>query len=81
VGVPVQRIDDEAGRRQVERVQAHKAAQDRMLVDSALEAVKAAAASDSNLLPPMREALRAGATLGQIANTLRALYGEYRAVS
>ena len=60
---------------------AHKAAQDRVVVDGALETVRAAAMSDTNLLPPMREALRAGATLGQIANTLRALFGEYRAVS
>jgi methylmalonyl-CoA mutase N-terminal domain/subunit len=81
VGVPLQRIDEEAGRRQVERVRAHKAAQDRALVDSALEAVRVAATSDANLLPLMREALRAGATLGQIANTLRALFGEYRAAS
>ncbi len=81
VAVPLQRIDDEAVRRQVECVRAHKAAQDRALVDGALEAVRAAAMSDANLLPPMREALRAGATLGQIANTLRALFGEYRAAS
>lgn len=81
VAVPLQRIDEGAVRRQVERVRAHKAAQDRALVDNALDAVRAAAGSDTNLLPPMREALRAGATLGQIANTLRALFGEYRAVS
>jgi methylmalonyl-CoA mutase, N-terminal domain len=81
VPVPVQRIDEGAVRRQVERVRAHKAAQDRELVDNALDAVRAAAGSDTNLLPPMREALRSGATLGQIANSLRALFGEYRAVS
>ena len=32
-----------------------------------------------NLLPPMREALRAGATLGQVVDTLRSIFGEYRA--
>jgi methylmalonyl-CoA mutase, N-terminal domain len=44
-----------------------------------LSEVAATASSGGNLLPPMREALRAGATLGQIVDTLRALFGEYRA--
>jgi methylmalonyl-CoA mutase N-terminal domain/subunit len=81
VVVPLQRIDEEAVRRQIERVRAHKAAQDRARVDQALNTVREASASATNLLPPMREALRAGATLGQIANTLRSQFGEYRAVS
>ena len=81
VEIPLQRIDEEAVRRQVARVRAHKAAQDRALVDSALTAVRVAAGKTANLLPPMREALRAGATLGQIGNTLRAVFGEYRAPS
>ncbi|MGH2613861.1 MAG: acyl-CoA mutase large subunit family protein, partial [Thermomicrobiales bacterium] len=73
IEVPVQRIDEEAVRRQIERVRTHKAGQDRAAVDEALAAVAATAASASgeNVLPPMREALRAGATLGQIGNTLR----------
>jgi methylmalonyl-CoA mutase N-terminal domain/subunit len=41
--------------------------------------VAAIANSGGNLLPPMREALRAGATLGQVAGALRATFGEYRA--
>jgi methylmalonyl-CoA mutase N-terminal domain/subunit len=81
IDVPVQRIDEAAVRRQIERVRAHKGSQDRAAVDKALAAVTAAATSAENLLPPMREALRAGATLGQIGNTLRAVFGEYRAPS
>ena len=50
-------------------------------VDEALRTVRMAAESATNLLLPMRESLRAGATLGQIANTLRAEFSEYRAVS
>ncbi len=79
-GVPVQRIDDEAGRRQIERVRAHKTLHDTPLVAGALEAVANAARSqDDNLLPPMRAALTSGATLGQIAGVLRGVFGEYRA--
>ena len=81
VQIPVQRIDDAAVREQVERVRRHKAEQDREAVDGALGTVAATASGDGNLLPAMREALRAGATLGQVGDTLRAVFGEYRAVS
>jgi methylmalonyl-CoA mutase N-terminal domain/subunit len=81
VEIPAQRIDEEAVRRQVERVRVHKLAQDRDLVDAALRAVSHAATTDENLLVPMREALSVGATLGQVAGVLRAEYGEYRAPS
>jgi methylmalonyl-CoA mutase N-terminal domain/subunit len=79
VDVPLQRIDEDAVRLQVERVRAYKAEQNPDEVASALAEVDAAARGSTNLLPPMREALRAGATLGQIGNTLRSRFGEYRA--
>jgi methylmalonyl-CoA mutase N-terminal domain/subunit len=79
VQVPLQRIDDENVRRQIARVRAHKAAQDRARIDRALAEVTASATGDENLLLPMREALRVGATLGQVGNALRAVFGEYRA--
>jgi len=66
-------------RRQVERVRAHKSAQDWPAVEGILSQVAATANSGGNLLPPMKEALRAGATLGQVADTLRSIFGEYRA--
>lgn len=81
VEIPLQRIDEEAVCRQVARVRVHKAAQDKDLVDAALAAIHETACSTRNLVPPMREALRVGATLGQIGNTLRAVFGEYRAPS
>jgi methylmalonyl-CoA mutase N-terminal domain/subunit len=79
VEVPLQIIEEEAVRRQVERVRAHKSAQDWPAVELILSQVAATANSGENLLPPMREALRAGATLGQVADTLRSTFGEYRA--
>jgi methylmalonyl-CoA mutase N-terminal domain/subunit len=78
VEIPAQRIDEAATRRQVERVRKHKLGQDRRLVDAALQAVSQAATADENLLVPMREALRVGATLGQVAGVLRTIFGEYR---
>ena len=78
IEVPVQRIDAVAVREQVERVRAHKAAQDRAAVDGALAAVRSAAGSNEYLLPPMRAALLTGATLGQIGGVLREVFGEHR---
>jgi methylmalonyl-CoA mutase cobalamin-binding domain/chain len=81
VQVPLQRIDDESVRRQIARVRAHKETQDRVRVEQAMADVTAAAVGAENLLPPMREALRVGATLGQIGDALRVVFGEYRASS
>src|SRR5688500_8215934 len=79
VAVPLQVIDEDAVGRQVGRVRAHKAAQDWPSVERTLAQVAATASSGGNLLPPMREALRTGATLGQVTDTLRPIFGEYRA--
>jgi methylmalonyl-CoA mutase N-terminal domain/subunit len=72
------KIDQEMVKRQVERVTAYKANQNRDAVDSALAAVRRAAEGTENLLPVMKEALLAGATLGQVANALRDVFGEHR---
>jgi methylmalonyl-CoA mutase N-terminal domain/subunit len=78
VNVPIQRIDQDSVARQIERVSAYKAAQDRSRVDPALAAVRDAAQGTTNLLPVMKNALLAGATLGQIVDTLRLDFGEHR---
>jgi methylmalonyl-CoA mutase N-terminal domain/subunit len=73
------RIDPEVVARQVERVRAHKAAQDRAAIDRVLADVRRTAEGTENLLPPMKAALLAGATLGQVAGALRGSFGEHRA--
>jgi methylmalonyl-CoA mutase N-terminal domain/subunit len=78
VDVPVQRIDDSAVCRQVDRVRGHKSSQHASVVEQALTRVAETASSHGNLLPLMKEALRTGATLGQVAGTLRSVFGEYR---
>jgi methylmalonyl-CoA mutase N-terminal domain/subunit len=78
VRVPIQKIDQEITARQIERTAAYKRAQDREKVISALAGVELAARGSENLLPPMKHALQSGATLGQIADRLRAVFGEHR---
>ena len=49
-------------------------------VNRALDLVRSVAGGDSNLLYPMKEALLVGATLGEISDVLRDVFGVYRAV-
>jgi len=78
VEVPVHRTDEAAVERQIERVQAYRAKQDQVKVEAALDTVARAARGTENLLPVLKEALLAGATLGQICSCLRGVWGEYR---
>jgi methylmalonyl-CoA mutase N-terminal domain/subunit len=55
-----------------------RATRDADAVSSALAAVGEAARDGGNLLPPMREALRHLATVGEVCDTLRAEFGTYR---
>ncbi|MFP5330976.1 MAG: methylmalonyl-CoA mutase family protein, partial [Acidimicrobiia bacterium] len=74
--VPVMRIDPELERSQVARLQEWRASRDG--VDAELAVVEAAARGEDNLLPVMREALRAGATIGEVSDTLRRVFGTHR---
>jgi methylmalonyl-CoA mutase N-terminal domain/subunit len=47
-------------------------------VEAALAAVEEMARGTGNLLPPMREALQARATLGEVSDALRRVFGEHR---
>jgi len=71
-------IDPALERRQSERVQALRARRDQVAVDAALADVGAAARGTQNLLHPMKEALRAFATLGEVSDVLRAEFGVYQ---
>jgi methylmalonyl-CoA mutase N-terminal domain/subunit len=76
--VELQRIDPAAERRQLERTARVRAERDAAAAARALEAVRAAARDATvNLLPPMREALRASCTIGEICNALRDEFGTY----
>jgi methylmalonyl-CoA mutase N-terminal domain/subunit len=70
-------VDPELERSQIERLASYKADRDSVAVASALAAVKETAATDDNLLYPMKEALRADCTLGEISDALRDVFGVY----
>jgi methylmalonyl-CoA mutase N-terminal domain/subunit len=72
-------IDPEAERRQVERTQALRRRRDAGAVEQALAEVGRVAAGEHNLLPPMREALRVEATVGEVCEVLRGSWGTYDA--
>jgi methylmalonyl-CoA mutase N-terminal domain/subunit len=63
---------------QAESLKALRATRDSSLVAARLTDVLRAAQSQDNLLPPMREALRAYATIGEVCGVLREVFGEYR---
>lgn len=77
--IKLHKIDQEMVSRQMERTTAYKRNQDRAAVDAALQTVRDVAEGTDNLLPHMKQALLDGATLGQVANALRDVYGEHRA--
>jgi methylmalonyl-CoA mutase N-terminal domain/subunit len=60
------------------RLSAYKANRDSDAVAARLEAVRATARGTDNLLYPMKDALRAGATLGEVSDALRDVFGIYR---
>jgi methylmalonyl-CoA mutase N-terminal domain/subunit len=77
-GPPLQRIDPEGERRQVERVRRLRADRDPGAWAAALARLDAAARGDENLLPPLIDAVRAYATVGEISDRLRTAWGEHR---
>jgi methylmalonyl-CoA mutase N-terminal domain/subunit len=64
--------------KQIERVRALRASRDDAAVAAALAEVRTVAVGTGNLLPPMKEALRVRATLGEVSDILREVFGEYR---
>lgn len=76
--VPLHAFERSTVRRQIQRTAEHKEQHDQQPVEAALLRISSAARGNQNLLPVMREALLTGATLGQICDTLRGEWGEYR---
>jgi methylmalonyl-CoA mutase, N-terminal domain len=72
------RIDASAERAQVERLQALRNRRDASRATAARSALQGAASEDRNLMPAILDCVRAEVTLGEIADTLRGVYGEYR---
>jgi methylmalonyl-CoA mutase N-terminal domain/subunit len=75
--IELHRLDPAAEQRQLERTARVRAERNSEEAQRAVEAVRETARGEGNLLVPMREALRARATIGEISNTLREEFGTY----
>jgi methylmalonyl-CoA mutase N-terminal domain/subunit len=72
------RIDPALEQKQITRVRALRARRDAAAVESALAALKEAAAGDANLMPPIMDAARAYVTMGEMCDALREVWGVWR---
>jgi methylmalonyl-CoA mutase N-terminal domain/subunit len=79
--IEVFQVDPGLEAQQVQRVQRVRQGRDQAPWKAALEAVERAAQGTDNLVPPIIAAVEAQATVGEIADTLRSVFGEYREVS
>ncbi len=77
--IELHRLDPEAERRQLERTARVRAERNAADAEATVAEVRRVAAGEGNLLVPMREALRARATIGEICNTLREEWGMFDA--
>jgi methylmalonyl-CoA mutase N-terminal domain/subunit len=76
--VEILRVSAELEEEQVARLRRVRASRDSAAVERALDAVRRGAEGDANLLPLMREALAARATVGEVCAALRGVFGVYR---
>ena len=76
--VDILRVDPASEEHQLRRLAAFKEARDTAAVEEELEQLRDAARGEVNLLDPIREALRAGASIGETCGAMRDVFGEYR---
>jgi methylmalonyl-CoA mutase N-terminal domain/subunit len=76
--IPILTIAPEVERNQVERLRALRDRRDAPRAAATLQALQSAASEERNLMPPILDCVRAEVTLGEIADALRGVYGEYQ---
>jgi methylmalonyl-CoA mutase N-terminal domain/subunit len=76
--VDILKVDPEAEKRQLARLVQWKDNRDQAAVEKRLEELREVARGDGNLLPPIKEALRVGGSIGEVCNAMRDVFGEYR---
>jgi methylmalonyl-CoA mutase N-terminal domain/subunit len=79
--VPLLRVDPALEQTQIERLQALRARREPRATEATLNKLEQAAATSENLLPHILECVEAYATVGEISNRLRRVWGEYRETS
>ncbi|MFP4048335.1 MAG: methylmalonyl-CoA mutase [Desulfovermiculus sp.] len=78
IKIPLLRIDPEVEKAQVERVQAVREERDSDQVQATLNALRQAAQSETNVMPSIVDAVKAYATIGEICDVMREVFGEHR---
>lgn len=71
-------IDDSIRNKQIEKINAMKSSRDNGEVKKNLAAIEAAARGDENLMPHILKAVESYSTLGEIADVMRGVFGEFR---
>jgi len=74
----IHRIDSEIERKQVEKLRELKATRDKGKVEQVLSRLEKAASDDENLMPFIIDSVKAYATLGEISNVFREVFGIYQ---
>ncbi len=78
IDIPLLQVSPEVEKQQKERLQALKRERDNNKVQSLLKELKQAAIENRNLVPVIVEAAKAYATVGEMVNTLKEVFGEYQ---
>ena len=76
--VDILKVDPEAEQRQLARLKAFKENRDQAEVEAKLESLRDVARGDGNLLHPIRTALKANASIGEVCGAMREVFGEYK---
>jgi methylmalonyl-CoA mutase N-terminal domain/subunit len=77
-GVPTFRLDPALERAQIDKLRQVRASRSQAAVEEKMAALEAAARGTDNLMPPILEAAAVYATVGEISDRLKAVFGEYR---
>lgn len=78
IPIPLLKIDDEVEKKQISRIQEVRKTRDKKSWEHALRELKKAAAGKDNLIPFIYQAVKAYATIGEIVDTLKDVFGEYK---
>ena len=78
VDIPLLRVDREGERMQIDSINEVRRTRDNRDVAQKLRALEAAARGDQNLMPPLMDAVKAYATLGEMMDVFRGVFGEYQ---
>ena len=76
--IPLLRVDREGERQQIQKLEQTRRQRDNQEVKSTLMALERAARGSSNLMPPLLDAVKAYATLGEMMDVFREVFGEYQ---